>query len=654
MEHDIVKLNNDIAQLTKERLNDKNKYEEELAGRRKKEVEQSETIRKLKIKNEDLRRDLDREIGQNRRYLDDIDWYRKNRSHDEPHYDNIKKAHEHEVSGLRKELGDLRNSVCRMRAERDKMKKELYCSEKYQQQLSDENKVLFDLCGKLKTTLKKYSEEGSTEKKSDTRKCRTDDEQSNESTQGTSSKGNAPKSKNQEDKADIGGETQTLGNPVEKGGSENTSSEKEEQVDDVGEEADIKYTETEGDSWSKDEELQPKEVESEKAGSEKGEHGNDAEDKTDIEFTEKEGDSCSKNEELQTKESRSPTFRKTRGMKQDVNSEENSNGKNSVLIDSDEEFADKGFEVEGFEVINFAQVNDCLSKKAIMPEIRRSDGFDPKICAFNDRINFIAIRSYTIKNKFHDTSCGLSPLCNIKWRVGTMIGEALILEGQTHQNSGKNRWLCAHHVEASIKGSVLQIQKISKKNRGIRKIEPRDFGKTDEDFNDRRKVKAGGDNGNVSVDRDKEKNTGTVENKSVETEAKKSISVKTVGGNSDHGNDAKREDRRRRATELSEQYRNGSKRKSERRSRLGEKEEAKRKKSKNENCLIEDKKKSEKSNQREDKKKLLRELEKEVERLRKKEEERREEKKKESTGMEKTESEVGADGDTTRGENHSM
>ena len=49
-------------------------------------------------------------------------------------------------------------------------------------------------------------------------------------------------------------------------------------------------------------------------------------------------------------------------------------------------------------------------------------------------------------------------MCAIQWNKKSLIGKVHILDGQNHEYSGFEVWVCGHHHTASVLGYKLQVQ----------------------------------------------------------------------------------------------------------------------------------------------------------------------------------------------------
>ena len=141
----------------------------------------------------------------------------------------------------------------------------------------------------------------------------------------------------------------------------------------------------------------------------------------------------------------------------------------SVILASDEEFADDCTRVNNIEVMNFKNPLDCSSKNINAPMKYTGKFFVPSVCSLNNKINFVATNDRsTPHNPDIKGFCGLQPHCCVKFVEGTMISKVFITETISHQKNEEEVWCCAHHSRASALGFKLQTQRTMRKKSLVR------------------------------------------------------------------------------------------------------------------------------------------------------------------------------------------
>ena len=97
------------------------------------------------------------------------------------------------------------------------------------------------------------------------------------------------------------------------------------------------------------------------------------------------------------------------------------------------------------------------------PEIYVGKFFNPTVCTINNKITFVATSGHITKNKKLNGTCGLAPVCDLKWELGDGISRIYILENQPHKFSGTEVWGCQHHGLASTAGIFFQSQHVDRR-----------------------------------------------------------------------------------------------------------------------------------------------------------------------------------------------
>ena len=129
-----------------------------------------------------------------------------------------------------------------------------------------------------------------------------------------------------------------------------------------------------------------------------------------------------------------------------------------IMPSGDEDFEDEYLRIGNVEIKNYYNPVDSVAKGLDPPAEFATDLFRPSVTSLNNKLIFCA---KTTSEAFHNggkKSCGLEPACCISYEPGAKIGHVQVLQGH-HNKVGGDVWCCYHHVDASVKGVQLQIQR---------------------------------------------------------------------------------------------------------------------------------------------------------------------------------------------------
>ena len=140
-----------------------------------------------------------------------------------------------------------------------------------------------------------------------------------------------------------------------------------------------------------------------------------------------------------------------------------------IFLASDTEFEDSNIRIGNSVVQNYIKPKYSAASGISTPSKYISQNFKPVVTTINNSIIFVAVSGSKGKHNPANGNgfCGLSPECNIKWNENSPIGQVFIFDSIHHPNNLKERWVCWHHVEASMSGTKLQIQNLARKRKPV-------------------------------------------------------------------------------------------------------------------------------------------------------------------------------------------
>ena len=141
------------------------------------------------------------------------------------------------------------------------------------------------------------------------------------------------------------------------------------------------------------------------------------------------------------------------------------NESEDIILASDQEFEDENFRVGNTEVMNYKNPKYAASNNVDAPSKYINKEFKPVATTLNNSIIFTAVNKTKLKHNPSQGSghCGLSPDCSIKWTENSNFGRVFIFDSINHPSNMTEKWACWHHIQASVSGVKLQIQKFVRK-----------------------------------------------------------------------------------------------------------------------------------------------------------------------------------------------
>ena len=180
----------------------------------------------------------------------------------------------------------------------------------------------------------------------------------------------------------------------------------------------------------------------------------------------------------------------------DINSE-------TIVMRSDEEFANEQFKVGKMIVSNYIETKHSLIHTVKLPKnlFEENAKFKASPLSLNNRMIIVATSSNKGQHNGDKKVCPLTPACNRFWNKGDDIMKVQVLACDEIELPSNSVWVCAHHAVASIKGYALQTQKYQRYSRrvvgggteNVEELEPK-AGTSGE--SDKKKSSGGGKNGN--------------------------------------------------------------------------------------------------------------------------------------------------------------